>query len=89
MLFRSQLLRQLGRTHCVVSVLHDINLALQADALLVLQAGSALAQGPVTQAGVRQAVEAVFEGALRLVALAGGYVAVPVISNVDKAGGNH
>ncbi len=84
-----RLLRQLGRAHCVVSVLHDINLALQADTLLVLQAGRALAQGRVADGNVRQAVEAVFEGALRLVALAGGYVAVPVISNVDPAAPSH
>jgi iron complex transport system ATP-binding protein len=64
-----------GRT--VVSVLHDMSLALQADELLVLRSGRLVHQGPPSDAATREAVHAVFEQSLAIHALQGQWVAVP------------
>ena len=64
-----------GRT--VVSVLHDISLALQADELLVLRAGRLVHQGPPGDAATREAVQAVFEQSLGIHEIQGQWVAVP------------
>lgn len=53
----------------VVSVLHELNVALQADALLVLQHGRVQCQGPCDDPATRQALEAVFEQRIQLHAL--------------------
>ena len=64
-----------GRT--VVSVLHDMSLALQADELLVLRAGRLVHQGPPGDAATREAVQAVFEQSLGIHSLQGQWVALP------------
>ena len=64
-----------GRT--VVSVLHDMSLALQADELLVLRAGRLVHQGPPGDAATREAVQAVFEQSLGIHEIQGQWVAVP------------
>jgi iron complex transport system ATP-binding protein len=61
----------------VVSVLHDISLALQADELLVLRAGRLVHQGPPGDAATREAVQAVFEQSLGIHEIQGQWVAVP------------
>jgi iron complex transport system ATP-binding protein len=61
----------------VVSVLHDMSLALQADELLVLRAGRLVHQGPPGDAATREAVQAVFEQSLAIHALQGQWVALP------------
>ncbi len=64
-----KLLRRLtavpGQT--VVTVLHDLNLALQADRVLVLQQGQLLAHGTFDDPAVHAALVAVFDGAVRIV----------------------
>jgi iron complex transport system ATP-binding protein len=64
-----KLLRRLtaasGQT--VVTVLHDLNLALQADRVLVLQQGQLLAHGAFDDPAVHAALVAVFDGAIRIV----------------------
>jgi len=62
----------------VVSVVHDLNLALAADRLVVMAEGRIQAQGPVSDPAVREALVSVFGGAFDLLALAdGGWTAVP------------
>jgi len=51
---------------CVVSVLHDLSLALQADRVIVMAAGRVRADGPCSEAHVRQAISDVFQGAVRI-----------------------
>jgi iron complex transport system ATP-binding protein len=61
-----RLLRRLGGTHTVVSVLHDLPLALQADRLVILQQGLVLTQGAHDCPALHLALAAAFDGALRV-----------------------
>lgn len=67
------LLRGLARAAAggatVVAVLHDLNLALCADRLLVMAGGRLVADGPPADAAVRDTLVAVFDHALQIVAL--------------------
>jgi len=65
---------QQGRT--VVSVLHEISMALMADELLLLQAGRIVYAGPVHDSSAHQALAAVFEDRLRIHPVEGRWVAL-------------
>ena len=69
-----RLVRQ-GRT--VVSVLHEVGVALQADRLLVLDRGQVAHQGPCADAAAHRALERVFEGRIRIHPVAGQWAALP------------
>ena len=64
-----------GRT--VVSVLHEISMALQADSVIVLQAGRLLHHGASGSTATQQALEQVFDGRIRMFAVDGRWVALP------------
>jgi iron complex transport system ATP-binding protein len=64
-----------GRT--VVSVLHEVAMALQADDLVVMDAGRIVHQGPCADAATHRALEAVFGGRIRVIAAEGHWVALP------------
>ncbi|ODS95256.1 MAG: ABC transporter [Lautropia sp. SCN 69-89] len=64
-----------GRT--VVSVLHEITLALHADDLVVMQSGRVLHHGGCADPASHRAVERVFEHRVSIHALAGQWVALP------------
>jgi iron complex transport system ATP-binding protein len=72
-----RLLRRLGRDHTVASVLHDLPLALQADRIVVMQAGSVIAEGGHDDDAVHAALTAVFDHAIRIQRLGERFVAVP------------
>lgn len=72
-----RLCRRLASGHVVVTVLHDLNLALQADRLLVLHQGRVAACGPRDDEQVHRALERVFEGSISLQAAGSGWMAVP------------
>lgn len=73
-----QLVRRLvDQGGTVVSVLHDMSLALQADELLLLSEGRLVCQGPPAQPEVREAVQEVFEQRLTIHELQGQWVALP------------
>jgi iron complex transport system ATP-binding protein len=61
----------------VLSVLHDLSLALQADRLLVMADGRVRADGAPQDERVRTALVAVFHGAIRIERLDGHWLAVP------------
>jgi iron complex transport system ATP-binding protein len=61
----------------VVSVLHELNLALQADELVVMGAGRILHHGLPHEPATHAALQAVFEQRLRLVSLDGQWLALP------------
>jgi len=63
-----------GKT--VVSVLHELTMALQADHLVVMAQGRVLHQGVCTEAATHFAVEAVFDHRITIHALAGQWVAL-------------
>lgn len=62
----ARLFRRLALCQTVVTVLHDLTVALHADRLLVLADGRLQAAGPARDARVLQALGQVFDGALRL-----------------------
>jgi iron complex transport system ATP-binding protein len=61
----------------VVSVLHEISMALQADELLVMQQGRVVHQGSCKDALTHRALEAVFDHRLQVRTLEGQVVALP------------
>ncbi len=75
-----RLVRELVRTgKTVVSVLHELTLALQADELVVMDQGRVRFQGATTAAATHRALEEVFERRIAIQALGGQYVALPVL----------
>jgi len=61
----------------VVTVLHELNMALHADEIVVMEAGRVVHQGPCAEAATHRAIEAVFAHRIRVHALAGQWVALP------------
>jgi iron complex transport system ATP-binding protein len=72
-----ELMRRLGRTQVVVSVLHDLPLALQADRLVVMQAGRIRAQGAHDDGAVHAALIDVFDRAIRIQRLGERHIVLP------------
>lgn len=62
----------------VVSVLHELNMALLADELLLVQEGRILAQGPSHEPSLHRAIEALFDHRVRIRAVDDAWVALPV-----------
>lgn len=67
-----------GRT--VVSVLHEISLALQADEMVLMDAGRVVHQGSCAERATHRALEAVFERRIAVHCLAGQWVTLPTSS---------
>lgn len=67
----------------VISVMHEINLALQADEMLIMRGGRLMHQGSCLDARTHRAIEAVFDHRLALHALEGRWVALPASSRGD------
>ena len=61
----------------VVTVLHDLSLALVADQLVLLERGRIRAQGPTDDPALHAALIAAFEGAIRIERVGGRWVAFP------------
>ena len=73
-----QLVRALVAQSCtVVSVLHEISMALHADTMVVMAQGRITHHGPCSDAQTHRAVEQVFDHRLAIHALAGQWVAIP------------
>jgi iron complex transport system ATP-binding protein len=72
---QTQGLKAQGRT--VVSVLHEIGMALQADDVVVLQAGRLLHHGPCADRASHRAIEAVFDQRITIRELDGRWVVLP------------
>ena len=73
-----QLVRALVAQGCtVVSVLHEISMALHADTIVVMAQGRMTHHGPCADAQTHRAVEQVFDHRLAIHALAGQWVAIP------------
>ncbi len=61
----------------VVSVLHDLSLALAADHLVLLARGRIRAEGPADDRALQAALVEAFEGAIRIEQLGGRWIAFP------------
>ncbi len=77
---------QVARGGTVVSVLHELTLALQADELLVLRGGRLVHHGAPADAATREAVQAAFDHALTLHEVDGQWVALPRLGAAQAAG---
>lgn len=66
-----------GKT--IVSMLHEISFALQADELVVMDQGRITHQGACADAATHRALEQVFEHRIAIYPLAGQWVALPKI----------
>jgi iron complex transport system ATP-binding protein len=73
----ARLLRNSSSTRTVVSVLHDVTLALQADRVLLLRQGSVQASGRHDDPRLHAALEAGFDGAIRIETHRGRALALP------------
>ena len=65
----------LGRI--VVAVLHDVNYALRAEQILIVNQGQLVHQGSSADASTHRAIEAVFEQRLRIICCEGRWLALP------------
>jgi iron complex transport system ATP-binding protein len=63
----------------VISVLHDLPLALQADRMVVMQGGRLHAQGAADSHAVHAALVEVFDGAISIERIGGRLTAVPML----------
>ena len=72
-----RLFQRLARERTVVSVLHDLSLALQADHLVVMQAGRVRAVGDARDEKVHATLQEVFGHALRIQRVGERFVAIP------------
>ncbi len=61
----------------VISVLHEVGMALHADDMVVMQAGRVVHQGACADADTHRAVETVFDKRIAIHSLDGQWVAVP------------
>jgi iron complex transport system ATP-binding protein len=66
-----------ARGTTVVSVLHEVNMALHADAMVVMAKGLVLHHGPATDARTHRVVEQVFENRIGIRQVDGDWVALP------------
>ena len=73
--------RRVAAGTTVVSVLHDLSLALLADTLVVMHAGRIHAQGGRDDPALHVALIDVFDGAIRILRLESRWVAVPHLEN--------
>ena len=73
----ARLFRRLTAERAVVTVLHDLPIALQADRIVVLQAGRLVADGAPDDPRLQRALEAVFDAAIRI---EGGAVGRPRVA---------
>lgn len=69
--------REAERGRTVVTVLHEIGMALQADHLVIVDGGAIRHQGPASDPATRAALEAVFHHRIRILAADDQWVAVP------------
>ncbi len=72
-----------GKT--VVSVLHEISMALHADEVVIVNQGRVVHQGPCSDAATHRAIEAVFEDRVRIRGVDNQWVALPSASGKGKA----
>lgn len=77
----ARLLRRLSATRTIVSVLHDLPLALHADRLLVLRQGRVLAEGAHDDPLLHAALVQAFDGAIRIDRRGARAVALPALDD--------
>jgi iron complex transport system ATP-binding protein len=72
-----RLFQRLARAQRVVSVLHDLSLALQANWLVVMRQGRIAAEGAHDDPRVHDALESVFDHAVRVQRVGNRFLTLP------------
>lgn len=80
----ARLLRRFSATRTVVSVLHDLSLALQADRVVVLRQGVVQVQAGHDDPKLHAHLVAVFDGAIRIETHRGRALALPNLDEGDR-----
>lgn len=75
----ARLLKHLGATRTVISVMHDLTLAFRAERVLLLEGGVVTAHGPRDDPGLHAQVCAAFAQSVRIERLGGEWVVIPAI----------
>jgi iron complex transport system ATP-binding protein len=70
----------------VVSVLHEVSMALQADQLLVMAQGRIAHHGACADAATHRALELVFDQRISVQAVGGVYMAIPQMTGIALSG---
>lgn len=73
-----------ARGHTVVSVLHELSIALQADDLLVLAQGRVSHAGPCANPATHRALELVFENRIGIHRILNQWVALPKLEHIHN-----
>jgi iron complex transport system ATP-binding protein len=79
----ARLARRLAPTHAIVSVLHDLPLALAADRVLVMVGGRVQAHGGAADPALHAALVAAFDGAVQVRTIDGRAQVLPVLDGTD------
>jgi len=69
--------REAARGTAVVSVMHDLSLALMADRLVLMQGGQVRASGGTQDPDIHRALATIFDDAIRVVRVEGQWIVVP------------
>ena len=72
-----------GQGQTVISVLHELGIALQADHMVVVQAGRVVHSGRTEDAATHRALEAVFAQRIRIRQMDGMWMALPVAGRIE------
>ncbi len=76
--------RQVGAGKTVLSVLHDLSLALLADRLVVMDRGAVVGEGRRDDPALHATLVAVFGDAIRIVSFEGRWVALPHLAQTSS-----
>jgi iron complex transport system ATP-binding protein len=79
----ARLARRLAPRHAIVSVLHDLPLALAADRVLVMVGGRVTAHGSAADPALHAALVAAFGGAVRVRTIDGRAQVLPVLNGSE------
>jgi iron complex transport system ATP-binding protein len=71
---------QVSQGVTVVSVLHELPMALLADQIVILRSGIVMHQGACNDAATHCALETVFDNRVRVVSVEGGWAVLPVLN---------
>ncbi len=71
--------REAARGRCIITVLHELPVALMADRLLILSQGRVVAQGPCADPALHHALVQTFDGAIRVLPLQGQWAVLPAL----------
>jgi iron complex transport system ATP-binding protein len=81
----ADLIRQLAVDHAVVTVLHDLPIAIHADRLVLMRQGRLIGDGAPTEAAVQQAIVDLFDGAVAIESRGAGLRVVPAVGRPAAA----